>query len=320
MTAAGYPTTYQSHTAAGVALDQMSVYDWIETRVPGGHTTPMGQLLDVAYNIEYGNVSTVQSSLNLIYLLAFQPIPGNFRIFGASDERYHIAGGNERLPKAMAASLPPSSIKLNTALTAIAINSDGSYDLSFSSPNGPSTSTVDRVILALPFSVLRTLNYGKANFDSRKVTAITELGYGANAKLQLQFDTRYWNDSARPWVPNAGISNGLTYADTGYQNTWDVTRGQDGATGILVDYTGGGVPLASFSGQPTTGEDVPQADRTGFPRHHRALERTGDARHAPDEPLPARLLLVLESRPVRQVQRLREGAPAVSRRQVPLRR
>jgi monoamine oxidase len=73
MTAAGYPTTYQSHTAAGVALDQMSVFDWIELRVSGGHTTPMGQLLDVAYNIEYGNVSTVQSSLNLIYLLGFQP-------------------------------------------------------------------------------------------------------------------------------------------------------------------------------------------------------------------------------------------------------
>src|SRR5207249_1329196 len=87
MSAAGYPTTYKTHTDAGIALDQMSVYDWIESRVPGGHTSPMGQLLDVAYNIEYGNVSTVQSSLNLIYLLAFQPVPGNFRIFGASDER-----------------------------------------------------------------------------------------------------------------------------------------------------------------------------------------------------------------------------------------
>jgi len=256
MTAAGYPTTYQSHNAAGVALDHMSVYDWIETRVPGGHASPMGQLLDVAYNIEYGNVTAVQSSLNLIYLLAFQPTPGNFRIFGASDERYHIAGGNERLPKAMAASLPPSSIKLNTALTAIAINRDGSYTLSFSSPIGPFTSTVDRVILALPFSVLRTLNYGKANFDGRKVTAITELGYGANAKLQLQFDTRYWNDPAGPWVPQAGISNGGTYADRGYQNTWDVTRGQGASTGILVDYTGGGVPLASFTGQPTATDAV----------------------------------------------------------------
>jgi len=256
MSAAGYPTTYKTHTDAGVALDQMSVYDWIESRVPGGHTSPMGQLLDVAYNIEYGNVSTVQSSLNLIYLLAFQPVPGNFRIFGASDERYHILGGNELLPKAIAASLPQSSIKPNTALTAIAMNPDGSYNLSFSSPTGPFTSPVDRVILALPFSVLRTLNYRKANFDNLKITAITELGYGANAKLQLQFDTRYWNDPAGPWVPSVGISNGASYADTRYQNTWDVTRGQAGATGILVDYTGGGVPLASFKGQPTTADAV----------------------------------------------------------------
>ena len=181
-------------------------------------------------------------------------MPGNFRIFGASDERYHIPGGNERLPKAIAASLPQSSIKLNTALTAIAINADGSYDLSFSSPTGPRSLTFDRVILALPFSVLRTLNYRKANFDNLKVTAITELGYGANAKLQLQFDTRYWNDPAGPWVPSVGISNGASYADTRYQSTWDVTRGQAGATGILVDYTGGGVPLASFKGQPTTAD------------------------------------------------------------------
>src|SRR5256884_2909185 len=252
MSAAGYPTTYQTHTDAGVALDQMSVYDWIESRVPGGHTSPMGQLLDVAYNIEYGNVSTAQSSLNLIYLLAFQPVPGNFRIFGASDERYHILGGNERLPKAIAASLPQSSVKLNTALTAIAMNADGSYNLSFSSPTGPLNMPFDRVILALPFSVLRTLNYRKANFDNLKITAITELGYGANAKLQLQFDTRYWNDPAWPWVPSVGISNGASYADTRYQNTWDAPRGQAGETGILCDYTVRGVPLASPNGQPTT--------------------------------------------------------------------
>src|SRR3989475_7552271 len=259
MGAAGYPTTYKTHSDAGVALDQMSVYDWIESRVPGGHTSPMGQLLDVAYNIEYGNVTTVQSSLNLIYLLAFQPIPGNFRIFGASDERYHILGGNERLPKAIAGSLPQSSIELNTALTAIAINADGSYNLSFSGPTGTFSMTFDRVILALPFSVLRTLNYRKANFDNLKVIAITELGYGANAKLQLQFDTRYWNDPAGPWVPFVGISNGASYASTGYQNTWDVTRGQGGGTGILVDYTGGGGPLASFKGQPTTADAVSYA-------------------------------------------------------------
>ena len=228
----------------------MSVYEWIESRVPGGHRSPMGQLLDVAYNIEYGNVSTVQSSLNLIYLLAFQPIPGNFRIFGLSDERYHIVGGNEQLPGKIRDYLPAGTVRTGFSLTAIAKNPDGSYDLSFSSPGAPVTSTFDRVILAIPFSVLRTLNYRKAGFDDLKTTAITELGYGKNAKLQLQFDNRYWNQ-AGPWVGQVGISNGSTYSDRGYQNTWEVTRGQDRSTGILVDYTGGGVPLASFKGQPT---------------------------------------------------------------------
>jgi monoamine oxidase len=247
--AAGYPTLYNSSTAAGQALDRMSIYAWIESRVPGGHGSPMGRLLDTAYNIEYGDVTTQQSSLNLIYLLAFQPDRGKFHVFGSSDERFHIAGGNERLPQALAASLQPGSVKTNHALTAIARNSDGRYALSFSRPSGPLTATFDRVILAIPFSVLRTLNYGSAGFDRLKTTAITELGYGKNAKLHLQFDDRRWNRSG-PW----GISTGTTFADTGYQNTWDVTRGQAGATGILVDYTGGGVPAASFTGQPTAAD------------------------------------------------------------------
>src|SRR6266550_2844524 len=157
--AASYPTLYNSFTDAGRVLDRMSIYDWIESRVPGGHSSPMGQLLDVAYNIEYGDISTVQSSLNLIYLLGFNSNPGNFQIFGASDERYHIAGGNERLPKAIAAALAPGTVQLNTALTAIAGKSDGTFDLTLTNGITSTTQNFGRVILAIPFSVLRTLNY-----------------------------------------------------------------------------------------------------------------------------------------------------------------
>jgi monoamine oxidase len=251
LNSAPFPTLYNSFTPAAEVLDNMSLYDWIESRVPGGHTAPMGQLLDVAYNIEYGNVSTQQSSLNLIYLLGFQPIPGNFRIFGASDERYHIAGGNEQLPQAIAAALPAGSVQLNTALTGIVHNGDNSYTLTLQIGTSSFTKTFDRVIVAIPFSVLRNIltsstAYRSAGFDSLKQTAIQQLGYGQNAKLQLQFKSRYWNTSG-PW----GIGNGATYSDTGYQNTWDVTRAQDGTTGILVDYTGGGVPVASFTGDST---------------------------------------------------------------------
>ena len=220
----------------------------------------MGQLLDVPYNIEYGAVTTDQSSLNLVYLLGFQPTPGNFSIFGLSDERYHLVGGNERLPKAVAAALPP--VQLNTALTGIVQNGDGTYLLTFKNPTTIFTSTVDRVVMAIPFSVLRTILSGSgayiaAGFDNLKKTAITQLGYGQNCKLQLQFNSRFWNQSG-PW----GIGNGATYSDTGYQNTWDVTRAQDGSTGILVDYTGGGVPLASLGGDPTDPMVVARFGRT----------------------------------------------------------
>ena len=249
LNAAPFPTLYNSFTPGGLALDNLSLFDWIEQDVPGGHKSNMGQLLDVAYNIEFGANTDVQSSLNLIYLLAFQPVPGSFRIFGTSDERYHLTGGNQRLPQAIADGLPVGRVQLNTALTAIVRNTDNTYTLTLRGPSGGAFTTVaDRVILALPFSVLRGIlarnaDFVNAGFDGRKQTAIQQLGYGKNCKLHLQFDSRLWNTPG-PW----GLSTGTTYSDTGYQNTWDVTRGQAGATGILVDYTGGGVPLASFTG------------------------------------------------------------------------
>src|SRR5206468_6721708 len=124
-------------------------------------------------------------------------------------------------------------VRTGWRLTAIAKNLDGSVALSFAAPSGAATVTADQVILTTPFPVLRTLDYSKAGFDDLKKTAITQLGAGRNAKLQLQFTSRYWNTSG-PW----GVSTGDSYTDLGYQNTWDVTRAQAGETGILVDYTG----------------------------------------------------------------------------------
>jgi monoamine oxidase len=258
-TNAPFPTLYNSFTEAGFDLDHMSLYQWIETRVPGGHRSRMGQLLDVAYNIEYGNVTTEQSALNIVYLL-FNT--NQFAVFGASDERFHIKGGNEKLPKAIAAALPSGSVKLNNRLTGIVHNASGSYTLTLQAPEGTINVDFDRVIMTIPFSVLRTIltgdsAYRAAGFNTLKQTAITQLGYGKNAKLHLQFDTRFW-DQPGPW----GISTGTSFSDTGYQNSWDVTRAQNGATGILVDYTGGGVPLSSFSGNPNDPAVVNQFAQT----------------------------------------------------------
>ena len=260
--AAPFPTLYNSFTEAGFDLDHMSLYDWIESRVPGGHASRMGKLLDVAYNIEYGNVTTEQSSLNIVYLLYNPPLSTNgFNPFGASDERFHVVGGNERIPKAIANFLPAGSVKLHHRMTGIVHNRDNSYTLTFQAPEGSIDVVVDRVIMTIPFSVLRTIltsdaAYRAAGFTQLKQTAITQLGYGKNSKLQLQFNSRLW-DRRGPW----GISTGTSYSDTGYQNGWDVTRAQNGATGIMVDYTGGGVPLSSFTGDPNDPAVVSQFAR-----------------------------------------------------------
>src|SRR5207253_4322236 len=140
-----------NYTSAGQFFDNMTVYDWIENYVPGGHTSPFGVLLDNAYNEEYGAETTDQAALNLMYLLGFNAKPGNFAIYGKSDERYHIVGGNTKLPLAIAKALPDGSIHTGYRMTSIGLDSDGSISLSFD--NG-STVEADHVILCMSFSVL----------------------------------------------------------------------------------------------------------------------------------------------------------------------
>lgn len=230
--AAGYPTTWDASTAEGRALDAMSVRQWIETRVPGGFASKFGQLLDVAYNIEFGAETADQSALNLVYMLGYSP--RQFSIFGESDEVYHIRGGNQQLPLAIAAALP-KPVRLGWRLTKMAQEA-AEVVLTFDANGEREVVRCDRAILTLPFAVLRTLDISDAGFDARKRQAIREQGAGRNGKLQLQFTSRPWTQPG-PW----GVSNGESYSDVGYQVTWEVTRAQAGAGGILNNYTGGDV-------------------------------------------------------------------------------
>jgi monoamine oxidase len=238
--ATSYPTLYNNFTAAGQTFDNMTVYDWITHFVPGGHSSRMGALLNAAYNEEYGAETTDQAALNLIYLLGFNSKPGNFSIYGKSDERYHIVGGNTLLPLAIAGALPSGSLHLGYRMTSIATNSNGSISLSFD--NGQ-TVTADEVILCMSFPVLRTLNYKKAGFDALKQTAIKQLGAGINAKLNMQFNSRIWNASG---------STGSVYTDQPLQSGWDVTRAQSGDTGIFVEYPGASVSKSLGQSNPYT--------------------------------------------------------------------
>jgi monoamine oxidase len=242
VSAASYPTLWNSYTRRGWELDHMSIIQWLDATVPdGGSKSKLGRVLDIAYNIEYGAECSEQSSLNLLYLLGYIGA-GNFRVFGKSDEKYHVRGGNDQVAKRLGDVLA-DQISVGTALTSIKLNPGGSFTLTFAQDAGTLTVTADHVVLAIPFSLLRTVSYAKAGFEPLKVTAIKELPMGTNSKLHVEFTDRFWYGAG---------NNGNTYADTGYQNTWEVSRAQGGGKGkgILVDYTGGRIGASFGTGTP----------------------------------------------------------------------
>ena len=243
--AAGFPTTFDSNTPAGRALDRMSVHEYIETRIPGGHRSPLGALLDVAYVIEYGADSKEQSALNLIFLLGFQPQKHSLSVFGESDEKFHIRGGNQQLPERIADHLGGDRVRMGQRLARVRETAGGRYKVTFERASGASDVVADFVVLALPFAVLNEIDLSEAGFDGLKHQAIAQQGRGRNGKLHLQFAERDWLGPG-PWP---GISNGSSYADTGYQVGWEATRAQGGQPGILVFYSGGSATDAASTDQ-----------------------------------------------------------------------
>ena len=176
---APFPTTFDDFTGAGAALDAMSVYDWIESRVPGGHGSPLGMLLDTAYAIEYGADTSEQASLNLIYLLAFQPEPSGLSVFGESDERFHIRGGNQQLPEAIADHLGVGdAVVTGRRLVKIKETSAGRYRLTFEHGSSTTDVTADYVVLAIPFAVLRHVDLSEAGFDRAQAPGDRGAGTG----------------------------------------------------------------------------------------------------------------------------------------------
>jgi monoamine oxidase len=228
MRAAGYPTTYDRSTPAGRTLDQMSVSEWIAANVPGGLDSRIGKLLSVTCVQEYGGDATVQSALNLIYLLGSEK-RGRLNLDG-SIEALHIVGGNDQLATQMAAALPAGTVATGTALAALRELADGTYRCTFASAGTRFEVVADAVCLAIPFTLLRRVDTRNVPFSALKRRAIERLPMGTNAKLHMQFERRLWNEQH---------TDGSSYVDLLYENSWDVSAAQAGREGILVGYPGG---------------------------------------------------------------------------------
>jgi monoamine oxidase len=235
---ARFPTTHDHFTQEGYRLDHLSAYDWIEQYVPGGRDTPVGRYLELGCTGFYGLGTAEQSALNLVYLFGTRIPSAGAPTAGPLQGSSKIVGGNERLPEAIAHSLPEGSVQLGHRLVALErtnATDDAALTLTFATATGTVQVQCAHAILALPFSTLRHVDYQRAGFDALKRTAIEQLGYGTISKLFLQFDVPYWYQDG-PWPRRHG---GFFITDLDIQTLWDGSSGGTGAGGLLVDYTSG---------------------------------------------------------------------------------
>jgi monoamine oxidase len=222
-------------------------------------TSPFGRLCYEDVISEYGGPPEQQSALNLIYILGYDDSLGgrglqspNSPLLAGTDEKYHIAGGNDQIINGMVNELLVGAIKTGQKLVALKKNSDGTYNCTFQTGASLYDVVADHVVLALPFTTLRQVDLSKAGLSPLKMTAIQNLPLGTNAKIQLQFKSRVWY--------NDGFT-ATTYADNGAAIAWEATNYQAGSTGILIDFPGGtqGAQLGTKYGLTTDEGVAPSA-------------------------------------------------------------
>lgn len=189
---------YAAATPGDRALDQTSIAAYLGKM----DLDPwFYKLLDAAYTSELGLEIAEQSALNFITLIGTEA--DAFRIFGASDERYKIRGGNQQIPDLLAEQVK-DQIRTEHALEAIS-EKGRRYVLRFS--NGVEK-TADVLILCLPFTKLREVDLRVA-LPPVKKKAILELSYGTNSKLLLGMNTRPWREQGYVgYLFNETVQNG----------------------------------------------------------------------------------------------------------------
>lgn len=214
---------FRDSTPAGRQLDRTSIAEYLDQIGAEGF---LKELLDVAYVTEYGLESAEQSSLNLVYLIGTDTSNG-FDVFGDSDERYRVLGGNQQIVDRLAGILA-DRIRLGHRLIALSENGR-TPRLTFDTDGGPIDVDADFVLLTLPFTLLRDVDIS-FELPRWKRRAIDELGYGTNAKLLIGFQSRIWRDLGY---------QGRLFSDESYQNIWDNSTGQPTVEGGLTIFTGG---------------------------------------------------------------------------------
>ena len=224
--------TADNHSPADVTIDNINLLDYLNGNNGAGLSAGpvIRSAIIEAYEAEYGLAAEEQSCLNFLQFIHADR-RSKFTPFGVfSDERWHVIEGNDAIPQRLSAELS-NQIQLGMNLLRVRRSSSGRVELTFKKGNTTVTRLHDRVVLAIPFTVLRQVELSSSlNLPAEKILAINQLGYGTNAKTMVGF-------SSRPWVSRG--SNGASYSDlVNHQATWETNPIKATANrAIITDYS-----------------------------------------------------------------------------------
>ncbi|MFZ4543334.1 MAG: flavin monoamine oxidase family protein, partial [Saprospiraceae bacterium] len=179
------------------------------------------ELLSAAYVAEYGLDCSEQSTLNFLDLINPKTSSG-FEVFGDSDERFRIKGGNSKIIEGLERKIGEQRIKKEHLLTEVLEMDNGQYAMIFSNKT---VVVADYVVLTLPFTMLRNVKLRLKSISKEKKQCIDELGYGTNTKLVLAYHGTPWNNDlnkAYGYLFHKDITNGW---DSSLNKTSESTYG-----------------------------------------------------------------------------------------------
>jgi monoamine oxidase len=226
---------YKSKNRRALALDRLSISDYLNRYCPD---LTLRKFIEVAYRNEYGLETRRQSAINLLLLIGKDT--DKIEVFGSSDQRYQIRGGNQQITDRLAAKLS-DKIETNSRLESIRSTSNGLYRLSIRQDGNSQEYTFSRVILAIPFNILRTIDLG-VRLPPRKQAAIKEIGYGTNTKVMTGYSDRLWRNKYR--------SNGQSFSDLDTSETWESSRELNAKSGIITSFSGGDLGVKISKSKP----------------------------------------------------------------------
>ena len=142
-------------------------------------------------------------------------------------QSFTIRGGTDRLPRALAARLG-AAIHYGTPVVRLEQHAN---DVRVIAKQGGATRTFtgDRVVCAIPFSVLRHIEVNPS-FGREKRAVIDQLHYTSVARIFVQTRTRFWTAE--------GLS-GNASTDLPVMGVYERTINQPGTRGILESYVAG---------------------------------------------------------------------------------